>query len=89
MIASNDSERPVVLITGANGQLAWELQRRPEAKDFNTHALAKEQLDILDIDAVSNIFEALNPEIVINTAAYTAVDEAESKPDLVLGINGR
>ena len=75
-----------VLITGANGQLGWELQRiKPEnwqAVKFN-HA----ELDISDSAAVETVFQKYKPDLVINAAAYTAVDKAESEKDIAYKVN--
>lgn len=75
-----------VLVTGANGQLGYELERScPDgitliATDYDT-------LDITDADAVAAAFEQHQPDWVINGAAYTAVDKAESDVDAATAIN--
>ena len=75
-----------VLITGANGQLGKALQL---AKPDNvlTFGFGRNELDIADGSAVRSTIEMLKPDIVINAAAYTAVDKAESEPDQALLIN--
>jgi len=75
-----------VLIAGAAGQLGRELQRTRPA-DAEVAALDRAALDITDREAVLSRIEALRPELIINAAAYTAVDGAESKPDLALRVN--
>lgn len=75
-----------VLVTGANGQLGLALARRLH----NTHdvvPLERSQLDIANATACSDVIEALRPDIVLNCAAYTAVDRAESERDLAFAIN--
>ena len=72
--------RPVALITGANGQLGRELQR--SAPTFcDCRALSRAELDTADADAVAATLATLRPALVINAAAYTAVDRAETEPD--------
>jgi len=76
------------LITGANGQLGWELQRtKPD--DWDIVALSRTELDITDSTAVSSIINKHQPDLVINTAAYTAVDKAESEKDKAYDVNVR
>lgn len=76
-----------ILLTGANGQLGWELQRMfaPYGRVF---ALTREQLDLSKPDAIRRAIGAHQPDIIINPAAYTAVDKAESEPELALAVNG-
>jgi dTDP-4-dehydrorhamnose reductase len=77
-----------ILITGAKGQLGSELkllgQKFPDYKLTFTDV---EELDITDVTAVSEFMDNLHPEVVINCAAYTAVDKAEQEPELALKIN--
>jgi dTDP-4-dehydrorhamnose reductase len=75
------------LITGANGMLARA------AADYCNHigddivALSRQDLDLDDIDAVSSKFAEQGPEIILNCAAYTNVDGAESNVDLAYQAN--
>jgi len=76
-----------ILLTGANGQVGWELQRvlAPLGKVV---ALTREQLDLGDPDAIRSVVRQHRPDIIINPAAYTAVDKAESEPELAMAVNG-
>ena len=69
-----------VLITGADGQLGWVLQRN-KPDDWDIVALNRKDLDITDAFAVKGVLKKHQPDLVINTAAYTAVDKAESEKD--------
>jgi dTDP-4-dehydrorhamnose reductase len=74
------------LIVGASGQLGLELQAtRPDSTELI--CATREQLDICDQAAVLEYVSALMPDLIINAAAYTAVDGAETKPDLAVQIN--
>lgn len=75
-----------VLITGAGGQLGWELQRSAPAQT-QIVALDRKALDISDESGVQAVFEAQMPDLIINAAAYTAVDRAEQEPDLAFQVN--
>ncbi len=75
-----------VLITGANGQVGWELQRTAPA-DIEIIALDRASLDISDQDRVNKLVAELAPDVVINAAAYTPVDKAEQEPELAFAIN--
>jgi len=76
-----------VLVAGGNGQLGRELALRAP-QGWAVTALGSTELDIRDREAVAKVVEEIGPELVINAAAYTAVDRAESEPDLAYAING-
>ena len=77
-----------ILITGAGGQLAWELRRSAPA-GYDIICLSRSQLDITDAQALQHCFIQTQPAAVINAAAYTAVDKAESEVDIAMDINGK
>lgn len=74
------------LVVGASGQLGQELLRTAPAR-VEVIALDHESLDIVAQDAVLELVAELGPELIINAAAYTAVDGAETKPDLAVSVN--
>ena len=74
-----------ILITGANGQLGQELCRHAGSRPIV--GLNREQLDICDAQALAHVMTEHRPSIIINAAAYTAVDKAESEPDKAFAIN--
>jgi dTDP-4-dehydrorhamnose reductase len=74
------------LITGANGQVGWHLQRTL-APLGEVLAIDVEQVDLTDLEAIARTVREFAPDIVANAAAYTAVDKAESEPDLAHAIN--
>ena len=80
-----------ILITGANGQLGHEMQRvAKESNDnyiFTDVAEGYENLDITDLEAIRKMVKANNVEIIVNCAAYTNVDRAESDFDTANLIN--
>ena len=74
------------LIVGSTGQLGLELARTcPAGVDLVTGSRAG--IDICDRDAVLEFIDGHKPEVILNAAAYTAVDGAETKPDLALAVN--
>ena len=76
-----------ILITGKNGQVGWELQRL--LKDAGpTIALDRDAMDISKPDSLHRTISDLRPSIIINAAAYTAVDLAEEEPDYAQMVNG-
>ena len=79
-----------VLLTGGNGQLGTYLQRiAPEFSDqINLVALSREKLDLAELGSIYEVIKNYHPDVVINTAAYTAVDQAEKERDLAMLING-
>lgn len=76
-----------ILLTGSNGQVGWEL-RRTLAPLAQVHALDRKALDLADPDRIRTVLRDVKPQIVVNAAAYTAVDQAEAEPDLAQAING-
>ena len=67
-----------VVITGADGQVGWELQQTVPA-DVEITALGRSDLDITNRSAVTSVIAELHPDLIINAAAYTAVDKAEKE----------
>ena len=76
-----------VLVTGARGQVGSELVLEGEKREIQMLAAGRGELDITQQDAVNNSIRLQQPDIVINAAAYTAVDKAESESDLAYAIN--
>ena len=75
-----------ILLTGANGQVGYELERSLQAVG-EVIAARREELDLSDLDAVRAMVGAVRPHLSVNAAGYTAVDQAESEPDLAYRIN--
>jgi len=76
----------LILLTGVNGQLGWELQRTL-APLGQVVALPRAQLDLSQPEMIRTVVREYRPGIIVNPAAYTAVDKAESEPDLAHAIN--
>jgi dTDP-4-dehydrorhamnose reductase len=76
-----------VLVTGAQGQLGRCLLASVPAT-ATAIGLTRAQLDIGDADAVQRAIEAHHPAVIINAAAYTAVDRAETEVDAARRVNG-
>lgn len=76
-----------ILVTGKNGQVGWELQRTL-APLGQVIALDAEDMDLSDADAIRRKVREIAPHIIVNPAAHTAVDKAESEPGLAMAING-
>src|SRR4030042_1598554 len=76
-----------LLITGSNGQLGWELCRQGKNRGLDLIPLDLPEFDITDKSAVFDPVHRSNAEIVINGAAYTAVDRAESEIDIAFAVN--
>lgn len=77
-----------ILITGGNGQLGWEL-RRALAPLGEVTAPDRREMDLADPDAVRRAMRERRPTLVVNAAAYTAVDKAEEETDSAMSVNGK
>lgn len=79
-MVKNSTDKPVILVTGADGQLGSSIRER--ADDGAAHYLFTDfqQLDITDAEAVDAYMERERPDVVVNCAAYTNVDAAEDHP---------
>lgn len=76
-----------ILLTGAGGQVAWEIERRAAGAGLSIRALSRAELDISDNKAAHSMVAATSPRVIINAAAYTAVDKAESDKDRAFDVN--
>ena len=76
-----------ILLLGNLGQLGWELQRTL-APLGNLVALDFPEIDLTKDDTIRRVIFEVQPTVVINATAYTAVDRAESEPDKAFAVNG-
>lgn len=76
-----------ILITGKNGQVGWELQRTL-APLGEVVAVDRQALDLASPDAIRTLIREAKPDLIVNPAAYTAVDQAESEPEAAMAVNG-
>lgn len=76
-----------ILVTGQSGQIVTALAKLGARESVDIVTCGRPQLDLADISTLGPALEAANPDIVINAAAYTAVDKAESEADLAHTIN--
>ncbi len=76
-----------VMITGAGGMTGSEIVRYARDRDWEVVPLVRSDLDITDADAVEGIVGSERPDVIINAAAYTAVDAAESDAETAMAVN--
>ena len=76
-----------ILLTGRNGQVGWELERALSSLG-ELIATDRATLDLGDPDAIKRAIRQAQPDAIINAAAYTAVDRAESEAELAMRVNG-
>jgi len=76
-----------ILVTAAQGQVGWEL-RRTLATLGEVVAVDRHAMDLSDPDSVRKCIREIQPGLIVNAAAYTAVDKAEAEPDLAMMVNG-
>lgn len=84
-----------ILLIGKNGQVGWELQRTlqplgeviPVGRRPTPHT-SHLTIDLENPDSIQSVVSEVKPGLIVNAAAYTAVDKAEEEPDLAMAING-
>jgi dTDP-4-dehydrorhamnose reductase len=76
-----------ILLTGADGQVGRCMQELCTSLAHDLIALEHSSLDVTDADEVDRTIDDIRPDIIINAAAYTAVDKAESEPDIAQAVN--
>ena len=77
-----------VLLFGRSGQVGWELAQRL-AIFGDLRVFDSTDVDFARPDAIRAMVRAVHPSLIVNAAAYTAVDKAESEPDLAWAINAQ
>jgi dTDP-4-dehydrorhamnose reductase len=75
------------VVTGAGGMLGRDILALLHREREQAHGLARADLDVTDPTAVRDVFRRLRPEVVVNCAAWTAVDDAESHENRALAVN--
>ena len=78
--------KPIILLTGINGQVGHALYAKL-AQNYHVIGLLREQLDLTRPDDIRRVVRDIKPNLIINPAAYTAVDKAQSEPELAHAIN--
>ncbi len=82
-----------ILLLGKNGQVGWELQRSlaplGELIALDRHSVGGLCGDLSDLDTLRATIRQLKPDVIVNAAAYTAVDKAESETELASRVNGQ
>ena len=76
-----------ILLLGKDGQVGWQLQRSL-APHGEVIACGRSACDLTDLDQLRSLVRQLKPAVIVNASAYTAVDRAESEPELAMRING-
>ncbi len=77
-----------IAVTGLNGQLALSLRERAAARGFAIGFAARPDVDFGRLETIGPALEALRPDVVVNAAAYTMVDQAEAEEAVATRING-
>lgn len=76
-----------ILVSGGDGQVGWEIKCQSEKYQHDVIALGCDDLDVLDTDSIGYAIVQYKPDVIINAAAYTAVDRAEKESDMAYRIN--
>jgi dTDP-4-dehydrorhamnose reductase len=74
-----------ILITGVNGQVGHALMR--ELTEHDLIGLTRQECDLTNLDEIRQVIDQHQPDLIINPAAYTKVDQAEDEPELAFQIN--
>ena len=84
---TTDVFKRTIVVTGVNGQVGFELLRTLQGLG-RVVALDRTRFDLSNPDQLRTVIRDIRPALIVNPAAYTAVDKAESEPDLAMTING-
>jgi len=77
-----------ILVTGTEGQLARSLLERAQgANDLSVFAMGRPDLDLMRPHTIAGALAGVDCDVIVNAAAYTAVDQAESEPDIAQAVN--
>jgi dTDP-4-dehydrorhamnose reductase len=76
-----------ILCIGKNGQMARALKRVGDAQTIAIHFAGRDEMDLMKEGIATRYIADLRPDIIINTAAYTMVDKAETEPDIAQRLN--
>ncbi|HEY8025540.1 MAG TPA: dTDP-4-dehydrorhamnose reductase [Burkholderiaceae bacterium] len=76
-----------ILLTGKTGQVGYQLERSLQGLG-EVIALNSTQMNLADLDSVTSVIREIKPDLIVNPAAYTAVDQAERETDLAHRVNG-
>ena len=82
-----NADSAAVLVIGCRGQIGRELVEAQPCAGLSPIGLGHDDLDVTDRDAVRHVVERYRPTLIINAAAYTAVDRAELEPDAAFAVN--
>lgn len=77
-----------VLVTGYGGQLGWDVVHELEERGIPCRGVDVEDFNLTDGDSVMACVCAYHPDVIVHCAAYTAVDKAESEPEICADVNG-
>jgi dTDP-4-dehydrorhamnose reductase len=80
--------RRVILLTGASGQVGFELARSLQGLG-DVVAVDRARMDLSDLDQVRRVVREVRPQLIVNPAAYTAVDAAQSDVDKAMRVNAQ
>jgi dTDP-4-dehydrorhamnose reductase len=79
-----------ILVTGANGQLGWELSQLASAyPNYELVMVDRSVLDLSKPETINAVLDSIAPDAIINPAAYTGVDKAETEKELAYTINAK
>jgi dTDP-4-dehydrorhamnose reductase len=76
-----------ILLTGTRGQVGYELARSLQSLG-EVIAVDRSKMDLSDLDSVRDVVRSVKPNLIVNPAAYTAVDQAEKEAELAMRVNG-
>ena len=75
-----------LLVTGKNGQVGFELTRALSVLG-EVVAVDRQTCDMANADAIRKLVQQVKPDVIVNAAAYTAVDKAESEKEIANAVN--
>ncbi|MGE7371181.1 dTDP-4-dehydrorhamnose reductase [Neorhizobium sp. NPDC001467] len=78
-----------IAVTGKQGQVVTALIERGSDADVEIIAVGRPEMDLADLSSIRRVLSEIKPDAIVSAAAYTAVDKAESEPELAFAVNAK
>ncbi|MFK7942676.1 MAG: dTDP-4-dehydrorhamnose reductase [Paracoccaceae bacterium] len=88
MVEKPSYAQHVVMLLGSSGQLGRAIRAR-KMPGFDVISVSREEMNLSDLSSIQRVVDDIRPDLILNAAAFTAIDQAEAEPELALTVNAR